>query len=164
MDALSIGDAPAHLRGALLELNNRFAHQTSPLEERSWSQLVGMALAALTIDPPSSLIVALDQDAPYDSPNFRWFRDRFPRFVYVDRIVVAEEVWGRGLARALYEAVIAQARRDGHDLIACEVNRVPANPASDAFHTRMGFVEAGRSELPGGKIVRYLTRSLADPS
>jgi predicted GNAT superfamily acetyltransferase len=43
-----------------------------------------------------AFLLALDQDADYDSPNFRWFSARYPRFVYVDRIVVASAARGRG--------------------------------------------------------------------
>jgi hypothetical protein len=44
-------------------------------------------------------------------------------------------------------------------MIGCEVNSDPPNPASDAFHERLGFAEVGRAALPGGtKLVRYLSR------
>jgi uncharacterized protein len=33
-------------------------------------------------------MLAFDQDADYDSPNFLWFRERLARFVYADRVVV----------------------------------------------------------------------------
>jgi predicted GNAT superfamily acetyltransferase len=43
------------------------------------------------------------------------------------------------------------------------VNTEPPNPASDAFHARLGFVEVGRAVLPGGaKAVRYLRRALSE--
>jgi len=135
---------------ALRALNNRHARETSHLDAPAWRRLVDTAFAALTIDPPASLVVALDQDALYDSPNFLWFRRRYPRFVYVDRVVVAETARGRGLARALYAEVSARAQSAGHGILACEVNLVPANPASDAFHARLGFAEVGRAKLPGG--------------
>jgi hypothetical protein len=38
--------------------------------------------------------LAFDQHARYDSPNFLWFGARYPRFVYVDRIVVAASARG----------------------------------------------------------------------
>lgn len=43
-------------------------------------------------------MLAMDQDADYASPNFQRFRARYPRFVYVDRIVVAQSARGRGYA------------------------------------------------------------------
>lgn len=56
------------------------------------------------------------------------------------------------------DAIGAQA---GHDRFCCEVNFLPPNPGSDAFHARLGFSEVGRGVLYGGsKTVRYLERVL----
>jgi hypothetical protein len=107
------------------------------------------------------MIIAFDQDAEYDSPNFLWFRSRFTRFVYVDRVVVAPQARGRGYARRLYRALIDQASRAGHDKVVCEVNSFPPNPDSDAFHASLGFAEVGTGSIHGGsKRVRYLARQI----
>ena len=143
-----IAAANEKVRRALFALNNAHARETSLLDTGSWTSLVENAFAALTMEPPSALVIALDQDADYASPNFQWFRARYPRFVYIDRVVVARQARGRGIARSLYSQVIAEARRSGHDILACEVNRVPPNPVSDAFHAHMGFSEVGRAYLP----------------
>ncbi|MDB5434158.1 MAG: family acetyltransferase, partial [Phenylobacterium sp.] len=101
------------------------------------------------------------QDADYDSPNFLWFRSRYRRFVYVDRIVVASHARGRGHARRLYVDLFEQALQAGHDRVVCEVNSNPPNPASDAFHADLGFTEVGRGSLDSGrKTVSYLARQL----
>ncbi len=105
--------------------------------------------------------MAFDQDADYDSPNYLWFRARYPRFVYVDRIVVAPAMRQRGLANRLYEDLFQAAIAAGHDRVVCEVHSDPPNPASDAFHAALGFTEVGHAEIQGGaKTVRYLARSL----
>lgn len=105
--------------------------------------------------------MAFDQDADYDSPNYLWFRERYPRFVYVDRIVVDPAMRKRGLANHLYDDLFRMAKDAGHDRIVCEVNTDPPNPASDAFHAALGFVEVGHASIHGGtKTVRYLSRSL----
>ncbi|WGF89598.1 hypothetical protein P4R82_06610 [Marinivivus vitaminiproducens] len=45
--------------------------------------------------------------------------------------------------------------------VVCEVNRRPSNPASMAFHARMGFVEVGRATFDRGrKTVGYLALEL----
>ncbi len=109
----------------------------------------------------SAFLLAFDQDADYDSPNYLWFRARHRRFVYIDRIVVAPAMRKQGLANRLYEDLFRTARRAGHDRIVCEVNTDPPNPASDAFHTALGFEEVGHASIHGGtKTVRYLSRSL----
>ena len=146
---------------AALALNNAHATELSFLDSPRFARLVRAAFLARRIGHIEALLLAFDQDANYDSPNFLWFRERYSRFVYVDRIVVAPAQRGRSLARRLYDDLFEQARRRGHDQLVCEVNIEPPNPASDAFHARLGFVEVGRAVLPGrAKAVRYLRRAL----
>jgi len=144
------------LRDALLALNNDHAQELSWVDAARLKQLIGEAFFARRAGFADALLIAFDQGADYDSPNFLWFRDRYDRFVYVDRIVTATAARGRGLARALYQALIAAARAAGHERIVCEVNVDPPNPTSDAFHRSMGFVGVGSAELGNGKVVGYL--------
>ena len=143
---------------ALLALNNAHAQELSWLEAKRLEYLIGEAFLARRIGRLDAFLLAFDQDARYDSPNFIWFRDRYPRFVYVDRIVVASSARGRGCARRLYHDLFEYAARAGHDRIVCEVNKTPPNPASDAFHAALGFVEVGTAIVHGGsRTVRYLS-------
>jgi predicted GNAT superfamily acetyltransferase len=145
----------------VLALNNEYTEELSWLDEARLAELVGRAFLARRIGCVDAFLLAFDQDADYDSPNFLWFRTRYPRFVYVDRIVVARRARGRGHARRLYDDLFQHARRAGHQRIVCEVNREPPNPASDAFHAALGFSEVGGAAIHGGaKTVRYLTRVL----
>lgn len=109
---------------------------------------------------PDAFMIAFDESADYSSPNFVWFRERMTKFAYVDRIVVSEGARGRGIARALYMTLFARAASAGKPAVVCEVNIDPPNPSSDAFHARLGFIEAGRATLANGKTVRYLSRAL----
>lgn len=146
---------------AILALNNEHAEELSWLEPDRLSELVGRAFYARSIGSMEAFLLAFDQDADYDSPNFLWFRARYPRFVYVDRIAVATAARGRGHARRLYEDLFAAASAKGHDIVLCEVNLDPPNPASDAFHAVLGFSEVGRASIHGGKkSVRYFARPL----
>jgi hypothetical protein len=144
----------------LLALNNRSAAETSLLDTAGLEHMVAEAFVALHVPGAQALLVAFDEQADYDSPNFRWFKDRHERFVYIDRIIVDERARGQGLARALYGQLFDLARGAGHTIVGCEVNAMPPNPGSDAFHASLGFVEAGRAALNPGKTVRYLTRAL----
>jgi predicted GNAT superfamily acetyltransferase len=148
------------LRDGLLALNNRSAAETSWLEPARFEHLVAEAFAALHVPQAQALLLTFDQNADYDSPNFLWFRDRLERFVYIDRIIVDQQARGQGLARQLYEQLFDLARERGHSLVACEVNSMPPNPGSDAFHAALGFAEAGSAALSEEKSVRYLTRRL----
>ena len=108
-----------------------------------------------------AFLIAFDQDAISASPNFQWFKSRYKRFVYIDRVIVAPDKRGRGVARGLYGELFAAAAQAGHSLIGCEVNVEPPNPVSDAFHAALGFAEVGRAILTGGaKQVRYLIREV----
>lgn len=154
--------APATpLGAAALALNNAHAQELSWLGTERLRHLVGQAFLARRIGSLDAFLLALDQDAEYDSPNFLWFRARYPRFVYVDRIVVAASARGRGCARRLYHDLFEHAARAGHHRVVCEVNSSPPNPASDAFHATLGFVEVGTASVyGGGRTVRYLSYAL----
>lgn len=147
---------------AILTLNNEHAAELSWLEPERLSFLIGEAFYTRRIGTLEAFIMTFDQDANYDSPNFLWFRERYQRFVYVDRVVVAGEARGRGHARRLYEDLFDQVSRAGHTIVTCEVNAEPPNPASDAFHAALGFAEVGDAVIHGGKkAVRYYVRQIA---
>ena len=155
----------APLGETLLVLNNTHARELSWLEPERLQHLVQHAFLARRIGNLDAFMLALDQDTPYDSPNFLWFRARYPRFVYVDRIVVASTARGRGCARQLYHDLFEHAARAGHERVVCEVNAHPPNPESDAFHTALGFVEVGSVSIHNdSKTVRYLLRALGTPT
>jgi predicted GNAT superfamily acetyltransferase len=150
------------LEGTLLALNNAHAEELSWLDARKFWHMAGEAFHARRIGSVDAFIIAFDQDADYDSPNFLWFRERYRRFVYVDRVVTAPAARGRGLAKALYLDLFDAACAAGHERVVCEINADPPNPASDAFHEAMGFAAVGQAMLPGGhKIVRYFERLLS---
>ncbi|ANT52250.1 GNAT family N-acetyltransferase [Mesorhizobium amorphae] len=146
---------------AILTLNNEHAAELSWLEPERLSFLIGEAFYTRRIGALEAFIMTFDQDAQYDSPNFLWFRERYRRFVYVDRVVVAAQARGRGHARRLYEDLFDQVSRAGHTIVTCEVNAEPPNPASDAFHAALGFAEVGGAVIHGGKkAVRYYARQI----
>lgn len=158
---LSVADLDSSEGAALLALNNAHAVELSWLEPARLAHLVAEAFLARRVGVADALLLTFDQDAAYDSPNFLWFRARYPSFVYVDRVVVADSARGRGLAKALYDDLFAAAKAAGHERIVCEVNSDPPNPASDAFHAALGFVPVGTAEIHGGKkTVTYLERRL----
>jgi uncharacterized protein len=143
----------------LRALNNEHAQELSFADEPRFAHLVANAFFAAHIGTEAFLI-AFEQDADYDSKNFLWFRQRFSRFVYVDRVVTAAAARGRGHAAALYNALFAAARAAGHERVTCEINADPPNPGSDAFHAKFGFQEIGSAVLLNGKTVRYYERGL----
>ncbi len=147
---------------AMLALNNQHREETSELDAAKMRALLEQGFhIGLCAAGRDAFLIAFDQDAISASPNFQWFKSRYKRFVYIDRVIVAPDRRGRGLARGLYAALFAAAAQAGHSLVGCEVNVEPPNHASDAFHEALGFAEIGRASILGGeKIVRYLVKAL----
>ena len=145
----------------VLALNNAHAAELSLLNRDRLAGLVRQALWAVQAGDADGFLLLLDETAAYDSPNFRWFTQRYGRFAYVDRVAVAPAARGRGLARQLYAGAFAAAVAAGQRVVAAEVNRIPPNPASDAFHAALGFRAVGQAAIHGGtRTVRYLLRDL----
>ncbi len=146
---------------AVLSLNRSWVPHVGPLHrdrlvdilaesaEAQVAELAGLPRPAFS-PRVVGFVIVLAPGASYDSPNYRWFEDRLAgggspgRFHYVDRIAVAPGMQGRGVGRRLYEAVFAGARAADAAEVTCEVNLDPPNPDSQAFHSRLGFVEVGR--------------------
>jgi predicted GNAT superfamily acetyltransferase len=120
------------------------------------AELIGMASVVVVVDDgaPSGFVIGMPPGLAYQSENYLFFsaraREQGSTFVYVDRIVLAAHLRGRGLGPKLYDAAFAEARRAGATEVLCEVNLEPPNPGSLAFHTRLGFAEVGRQSTKGG--------------
>lgn len=140
----------------LLALNNDHAAEVNALTDDRLARLVDVAAAARVIEGGLGFLVAFDETTAPQGPNHAWFIGRHAAFVYVDRVVIAPEGRGRGLARQLYEDLASFAA--GRPLC-CEVNVEPPNDAGLAFHERLGFVPCGEGlDARNGKRVRYLVR------
>ena len=86
----------------------------------------------------------------YDSLNYEWFSQRYEKFVYVDRIVVAEAGRGKGVGRALYDEFAARGLANSHEVMLAEVNIKPRNEVSLRFHDLYGFKPVGEQDTEGG--------------
>jgi predicted GNAT superfamily acetyltransferase len=147
---------PPDVIRALLALNAAHEIETSPLDEPTLSAMLDAAFfRAAPGDGRHGMMIAFDQDAAYDGTNFKWFRTRFSQFIYVDRIIIAPDMRGQGLARALYGNLMQFMRQRGQSVLACEINTVPPNPASLAMHAALGFAELAQANLAKGKTVSY---------
>jgi len=112
----------------------------------------------------AAFLLAFREGADYDSPNYRWFSERYESFVYIDRVVVAPAHRGKGLATFLYLDVFAFAVKSGIETVACEFDVDPPNEVSRRFHDKLGFQEVG-SHSYNNKRVSMQTRARdADPA
>jgi predicted GNAT superfamily acetyltransferase len=148
---------------AVVAINEASLPAVSSLTETALAELVAtgvVTLVACSQDGPVGMLVCLDHEAEYDSPNFKWLKKSLTRFTYVDRIAVAPDARGKAIGRELYRALLARLAADparAHLPLACEVNTRPPNPGSMRFHGSLGFVEIGRLDH-GDKAVAYLMR------
>ena len=142
---------------AVLALNNAHAVDVNALTADALAALVAVAVRARVVGACEGFLIALCERTPVQGPNHAWFLARYPAFVYIDRVVIAAEARGRGHARSLYADLATMA--EGRPLC-CEVNVIPPNPGSLAFHDRLGFETCGEADDPrSGKRVRYLVRT-----
>lgn len=143
----------------VLELNERSTPHVGPADRERLAAILAessLALTARDVDGLAGFVLVLGPGAAYDSPNYRWFAERYDDFRYVDRIAVDPRRHRGGLGRRLYEAVFDHARRAGSPVVTCEVNLEPPNPVSQRFHTSLGFTEVGRQDTYGGTVVVQL--------
>lgn len=132
------------------------AHIVRLLEMASLTWIVGLSEAQDAPAHVAGFVMLFTPGAPYESPNYRWFCERYASFLYVDRVVVAEGLRGRRIGETLYTAAKDEARRRGATHLLAEVNTAPANPGSSRFHRRMGFVAVGEIVSSVDKAVEML--------
>lgn len=147
----------------ILALNRDSEVETSPLDPPRLAQLAARAAFFKVAADDAGLagfLLAFREDAAYDSLNFLWFKARFPRFLYIDRVVVRRERRQQGVASQLYADVEAHAASLNVPVLTCEVNLRPQNPASLAFHQRRGFSQVDTLELSAGKLVSLQVKPL----
>jgi predicted GNAT superfamily acetyltransferase len=159
---IAINDLSSLDATVVLTLNNAHAKETSRLDDASLAALLEMAFYARGVDQgATAFLIALDQNASYANPNFKWFKASRESFVYIDRIIVASSARGMGIAKFLYRDLFRAAKEDGHDRVVCEVNIEPPNLVSEAFHVALGFHPIGQATIRNGtKTVRYFERTL----
>lgn len=105
-------------------------------------------------------LIGIRPGSNYQSPNYRWFCDRYEDFAYVDRVAVAVSARGQGVAAQLYSDFAAK-MPESVTAMTCEVNIEPPNDGSMQFHTKLGFREVGTlTSDAGDKKVALLLKDL----
>ena len=94
------------------------------------------------------------------SGEFKWFRERGDDFVYIDRIAVSPWFRKRGIAARLYADIEKYARSLDAKRLTLEVNVMPRNDVSLAFHQRMGFTSLDERDTDYGTRVVMMEKML----
>ena len=103
--ALAIRDVREHELDAVLALNNTAGRSILVLDAVQLRYFFDHAdyFRVAEIDGQlAGFLIALRDGGDYSSPNYRWFNEHYPSFVYIDRIVIANAFRRHGLGRIFY--------------------------------------------------------------
>ena len=140
--------------GAILHLNSEWVHHTSHLDEAALARLHRDSAYHRVVEADGEVVaflLALREGVDYGSPNYQWFERRGGVFLYIDRVIVDSSYQRGGIARQLYDDLLAFARQTGIRRIVCELDIDPPNEASRRFHDAYGFRELGTQSVAGGR-------------
>ena len=145
--------APSDL-AAILTINQKNVPEVGPVDAERLAFIVdetAIARVALVDDVVAGFVLVLAPASAYDSENYRWFMERHPDAMYLDRVAIDAPFRGRGLGSLLYTDVdrAIESRFDEACSLTLEVNVDPPNTASLRFHERLGFTEVGRQVSKG---------------
>lgn len=140
----------------ILKLNEENVDVLIPTDREELEYLAEKAVLFHVIyvdENPAGFIIALREGLKdYDFRSYRWFEERYPRFLYIDRVVVDKKYWKRGLGRKLYQCAFDYAREKDIEIVAAAITTVPYNEESMAFHAKMEFHEIGEQLIRGGTV------------
>ena len=143
----------------ILDINATEEEKTSRIDLARITQLDSWSdyhRVVVVDDEIIGFLLVMSEASHYDGDNFRWFVERYRRFLYVDRIVIDRTFARRGVGSALYGDLIQFSATQGWSTLCCEINVSPPNPVSHGFHARFGFKEVGRSAVANApKVVSY---------
>lgn len=139
---------------SILDLNNRESKWVGKKEIDFFQKYMYIPIFNVfeTNERIVGFLMAMDQNTDYDSINFLWFKDKFNKFYYIDRVIVDESMGGKGIASLLYRELI-DIKQD-IPLVA-EVSINPSNEGSVIFHDKIGFKEVGTLTSCDKKVRMY---------
>ncbi|HET6432237.1 GNAT family N-acetyltransferase [Dyella sp.] len=147
--ALAIRDVCERDLAAVLALNNAAGRSILAIDAQQLQSLYRQAdyFRVAEIDGQlAGFLIALRNGRDYDSPNYRWFCEHYPQFLYIDRIVIANAFRRHGLGRIFYCDVTSYAEVRV-PLLACEVFLEPRDDVVVLFHGTYGFQEVGQQRM-----------------
>ena len=148
--SIVVRDVREHELDSVLALNNAAGPAILPLDATRLRRFFRTAEYFRIAERDGSLagfLVGFGPDIDHDSGNYAWFHERYPRFFYIDRIVVASRRRGGGVGRAFYADVQSHAELR-YPQLACEVFLEQDNDPALLFHGSFGFREVGQRVMP----------------
>ena len=88
-------------------------------------------------------IICFKENSNYSSKNYKFFSEREKKFLYIDRVAIAEKHRRKGLGKILYNK-LENLCIENKIPLCCEVNTFPMNKPSIDFHKNLGFIEVGK--------------------
>jgi predicted GNAT superfamily acetyltransferase len=138
----------------ILELNNIESKWVGEKEISFFQKYLNIPFFSIIEDTDKvvGFLMAMDHDTDYDSINFLWFKNKFKKYYYIDRVIVDESMRGKGIASLLYKEVI---NKKGDTPLVAEVAIEPPNEGSVKFHDKVGFKEVGTLTSECKKVRMY---------
>ena len=138
----------------VLAINAANVPEVGDIDARELEFLVDESAIALVAEHADELVgfcVILAPGSRYASVNYRWFMERYPESLYLDRVAFDAAAQSRGWGRAMYDEVARRMRDEFTDMtgLTLEVNIDPPNDPSLRFHAKQGFIEVGRQMSHG---------------
>ena len=100
----------------------------------------------------AGFIILMREKEEYHSLNYKFFTANYDQFLYVDRVAIKDGFRRQGLGKMIYDEVFRLAAEIKTD-VCCEVNTLPRNDASLAFHAEFGFQEVGVKDYDDHSVV-----------
>jgi uncharacterized protein len=128
----------------VLTLNERNVVKLAPMDEARLHELRGLAdrFDVLDVDGAfAGFVITFAPGSAYDGTLYRWFSERHERFYYLDRIVLHDGFRRQGLGTYVYDEMERVAAP--YTRLCLEVNLLPRNDPSLAFHAGRGYREVG---------------------
>lgn len=147
--SIVVRDVREHELDSVLALNNAAGPAILPLDAARMRHFFETAEYFRVAERDGTLVgflIGMGSNADHDSRNFKWFRERYPEFFYIDRIVVASRRRGGGVGRAFYADAQSYAELR-YPQMACEVFLEGVTDPVLLFHGSFGFREIGQRVL-----------------
>jgi uncharacterized protein len=148
--SITIRDVREHELDSVLAMNNAAGPGVLPMDSARirffWENADYFRVAEID-GLLAGFLIGLGQAAAHDSSNFLWFRERYEKFLYIDRIVIASARRSVGVGRVFYADIqsFAEARAPH---LAAEVFIESNNHPALLFHGSFGFREIGQHLMP----------------